>query len=76
MAVSSAVKAPTPQRILPVPAGKPPTPALQVFHRISSFEKKPAKGTMPQMASQPVTIVAKVMGMYRFKPPMRRMSCS
>ena len=38
--------------------------ALHVFQRISSFEKNPAKIGTPQIASQPVTIVANVIGMY------------
>ena len=54
----------------------PAVSLLQVFQRISSFEKKPAKMGTPQIASQPVSIVMKVMGMYFFNPPMRRMSCS
>jgi len=43
---------------------------------MSSFEKNPAKNGMPQIANQPASIVANVIGMYFFSPPIRRMSCS
>ena len=69
------MNAPTAHRNFPMPA-VPSVCVLQVFQRISSFEKKPAKMGTPQIASQPVSIVAKVTGMYFFSPPIRRMSCS
>ena len=47
-----------------------------VFQRISSFDQKPLNGMMPQIASQPARKVRYVYGMYFFRPPMRRMSCS
>ena len=43
---------------------------------IVSFEKKPLKNGVPTSASVPITIVQYVIGMYFFRPPMRRMSCS
>jgi hypothetical protein len=43
---------------------------------ISSFDQKPLKGMIPQIANQPAMKVQNVYGMYFFKPPMRRMSCS
>ena len=46
------------------------------WKRISSLLKNPAKGGMPAMASVATIIVANVTGMYFFRPPMRRMSCS
>jgi hypothetical protein len=62
--------------LLHIGLGNPKGPALHVFHRISSLEKKPAKIGMPEIANHPVSMVAKVMGMYFFSPPIRRMSCS
>ncbi len=50
--------------------------AAKVLYRISSFEKKPAKIGIPEIASQPVSIVANVIGIYFFKLPIRRISCS
>ena len=76
-AVRNAVIAPTTHSsLLTAVDGRLNAGALQVFQRISSFEKKPAKIGTPEIASQPVTMVAKVMGMYFLRPPMRRMSCS
>ena len=45
----------------------PPLPAVT---RISSFDQKPARGKMPASASEPITNVAKVCGMYLRRPPM------
>jgi hypothetical protein len=44
--------------------------------RISSFEKKPASGGMPAIASVAMSIVARVDGMYFARPPIFFMSCS
>jgi hypothetical protein len=44
--------------------------------RISSFEKKPASGGMPAMASVAIHISAQVARMWRRIPPMLRMSCA
>jgi hypothetical protein len=44
--------------------------------RISSFEKKPANGGTPAMASVAIHISAQVTGMYFLSPPMLRMSCA
>ena len=41
-----------------------------------SFEKKPASGGMPAMASVAIHINQNVTGMYCLKPPMLRMSCA
>jgi hypothetical protein len=38
--------------------------------RISSLEKKPANGKMPERASVPITKVQKVIGMCLRRPPM------
>src|SRR2546430_9245458 len=46
-------------------------PAVQVFHRISSLEKNPAKIGTPQIANQPAHIVSQVIGMY-FRNPDRK----
>ena len=43
---------------------------------ISSLLQKPESGGTPAMASVPMAMVAKVIGMRRARPPMRRMSCS
>jgi hypothetical protein len=43
---------------------------------IASFEKKPANGGMPASASDPITAVQYVIGMYLRRPPMRRRSWS
>ena len=43
---------------------------------IASFEKKPAKSGMPTSASEPISDVIQVIGMYLRRPPMLRMSCS
>ncbi len=44
--------------------------------RISSFEKKPASGGIPAIASEPMSIVAYVIGIFFDRPPILRMSCS
>ena len=47
-----------------------------VFHKISSFEKNPANGGIPMIASQPMKNVKCVIGMYFARPPILRVSCS
>ncbi len=49
-------------------------PKAAVCQMISSFEKKPAKGQMPAIASVAIHIVTQVMGMNARRPPMLRMS--
>ena len=44
--------------------------------RISSFEKKPARGGKPAIAIVAMRNVQNVIGIFERKPPMRRMSCS
>ena len=47
-----------------------------VRNRISSLLKNPANGGIPAIASVPIIMVGNVTGMYRFRPPIFRMSCS
>ena len=44
--------------------------------RISSFEKKPENGGIPEMASTPTSIAANVSGIFRQSPPIFVMSVS
>src|ERR1039458_6351966 len=53
-----------------------PSGELYACHRISSFEKNPAKPGMPAMAMDPTHIVQCVMGILSLSAPMCRMSCS
>src|SRR5690606_36880297 len=53
-----------------------PTACAAAIQMISSFEKNPANGQMPAIASVPIHIVTQVTGMYFFSPPMLRMSCA
>ncbi len=53
-----------------------PRACANVSPRISSFEKKPANGGMPAMASVAAHMVMNVTGMKRRRPPMLRMSCA
>ena len=65
-----------------MPAVKSPTakrtgwPAPNAAPRIWSFEKKPASGGIPAMATVANIIVRKVFGIRFPRPPMARMSCS
>ena len=43
---------------------------------ISSFEKKPESGGMPEIASVAIHIRTNVTGRKRLSPPMLRMSCA
>ena len=43
---------------------------------MSSFDQKPERGGIPEMASQPMRKVAVVTGMYLRRPPIFFMSCS
>src|SRR5436305_543998 len=49
---------------------------LQACQRISSFEKKPARGGTPERASDEKRKVQKVQGIFALSPPIFRMSCS
>ena len=42
----------------------------------ASFEKKPDVPGKPISASEPISDVQYVIGMYFFRPPILRMSCS
>ena len=57
-------------------ASTDPCACAKAAPRISSFEKKPANGGMPLIASVAIHIVTKVTGMKRRSPPMLRMSCA
>ena len=48
----------------------------KAFHKISSFEKKPARKGVPVMARVPANIVQNVTGILFFSAPIFRMSCS
>ena len=66
-----AVMRPTNQRSLLRGFGE-----VKVRKRISSLEKKPARGGMPAMAITPAVMVQKVTGIRVRRPPILRMSCS
>ena len=51
-----------------------PTARAPTLQMISSFEKKPANGQTPAIASVPIHIVIHVIGIHRRSPPMFRMS--
>jgi hypothetical protein len=70
---SAAIKRP-PHKILPYQIGQPGGCVPHAPAKMSSFEKKPANGKMPEIAKHEIKNVIRVIGMCLRSPPIVVMS--